>query len=143
MSNGQVGQVAIKLSHSVRFRKIILVLVVAVVTLGLLIPLVERGTMGARIVNEGDGIYFAVTTVTGVGYGDMVPVTMLGKVMTMLLQVFGVVLFGSVMAFVSVELLRYQEDFNLKRILERLDEQDNKLAELKKRADYLVKGKGE
>ena len=33
------------------------------------------------------------------------------------------VLFGAVMAFVSVELLRYQEDFNMKRVLERMDEQ--------------------
>lgn len=139
MSNGQVGQVAVKLSHSARFRKILLVLLVAVVTLGLLIPMVERGVAGARIHNEWDGIYFAVTTVTGVGYGDMVPVTVIGKAMTMLLQVFGVVLFGSVMAFVSVELLRYQEDFNMKRILERMDQQDKKIDELKKHTDFLVK----
>lgn len=139
MSSGQVRQIAVKLSHSGRFRKILLGLLVAVVVLGLTTPLVERNFPGATIVNEWDGIYFAVTTVTGVGYGDMVPVTMVGRVMTMLLQVFGVVLFGSVMAFVSVELLRYQEDFNMKRLLERMDEQDRKVEEMKKQLDYLVK----
>ena len=56
-----------------------------------------------------------------------------------LLEVFGVVLFGAVMAFVSVELLRYQEDFNMRRILERLDEQDKKMEEIKKEIGYLVK----
>jgi len=55
------------------------------------------------------------------------------------LEVFGVVLFGAVMAFVSVELLRYQEDFNMRRILERLDEQDKKMEEIKKEIGYLVK----
>lgn len=139
MSNGQVRQVALKLSHSGRFRKLLFVLLSAVTVLGLCIPLVEKSAPGARIVNEWDGIYFAVTTVTGVGYGDMVPVTTIGKVMTILLQVFGVVLFGSIMAFVSVELLRYQEDFNMRRLLERMDEQDRKMEEIKKHLDYLVK----
>lgn len=139
MSSGKVRQIVVKLSHSGRFRKIILLLLMAVLMLGLTIPLVERGAEGAKIVSEWDGIYFGVTTVTGVGYGDMVPVTNLGRIMTMLLQVFGVVLFGSVMAFVAVELLRYQEDFNMKRLLERIDDQDRKMGELKKQLDYLVR----
>lgn len=139
MSNGQIREVAAKLSHSGRFRKILVGLVTAVVILGLTIPLIEKSVPQAKIRNEWDGIYFAVTTVTGVGYGDMVPVTVVGRVMTMLLQVVGVVLFGSIMAFVSVELLRYQEDFNMRRLLERMDEQDNKTEELKKKIDFLVK----
>ncbi|EKD80499.1 MAG: putative voltage-gated potassium channel protein [uncultured bacterium] len=139
MSNGQVAQVAAKLARSGRFRKILMALLVAVLVLGLLMAPVEQGAANAKIKNEGDGLWFALTTVTGVGYGDMVPVTALGRVIASLLEVFGVVLFGSVMAFVSVELLRYQEDFNMKRILERLDEQDKKLEEVKKHLDFLVK----
>lgn len=139
MSNGQIREVAIKLTHSGRFRTILFALVVAVFILGLLMAPVERGAMGARIKNGGDGLWFAITTVTGVGYGDMVPVTTLGRVVASLLEVFGVVLFGSVMAFVSVELLRYQEDFNMKRLLERMDEQDKKMEEIKKHLDFLVK----
>jgi voltage-gated potassium channel Kch len=114
-------------------------LIVAVTFLGLIIAPIEQAAPDAKILNEGDGLWFAITTVTGVGYGDMVPVTVLGRVVAALLEVFGVVLFGAVMAFVSVELLRYQEDFNMRRLLERLDEQDKKLDELTKRVDYLVK----
>lgn len=133
MSNvGQVRQVAVKLSHSGRFKKIILALLIAVVVLGLALAMVEGIVIG-------DGLWFAITTVTGVGYGDIVPVTILGRLVGVLLQVFGVVLFGAVMAFVSVELLRYQEDFNMKRLLERIDEQDRKLEEIKKHLDFLVK----
>lgn len=139
MNNGQVKQVATKLAHSGRFRKILLGLILAVTCLGLLVPLAESRASNARIKSEWDGIYFAVTTVTGVGYGDMVPVTGAGKVMAMLLEIFGVVLFGAVMAFISLELLRYQEDFNMRRMMDRLDEQERKLGEIKKHLDYLVK----
>ncbi|MFH2085353.1 MAG: potassium channel family protein [bacterium] len=139
MNNSQVRQVALKLSHSGRFRKILFVLFAAVLLLGLVIAPIESSVAGARIKNEGDGLWFAITTVTGVGYGDMVPVTGMGKVIAVLLEVFGVVLFGAVMAFVSVELLRYQEDFHMRRILERLDEQDKKIEEIKKHLDFLVK----
>ena len=140
MSNvGQVRQVAVKLSHSGRFKKLLLVLLIAVIALGLVISPLEHGAAGARLMNEGDGLWFAITTVTGVGYGDMYPVTVVGRIVASVLQVFGVVLFGSVMAFVSVELLRYQEDFNMKRLLERIDVQDKKMEEIKKHLDFLVK----
>jgi len=139
MSNNQIRAVATKLSHSGRFRKILMGLIVAVLFLGLIIAPIEKNTVGATILNEGDGLWFAITTVTGVGYGDVVPVTALGRIIAVFLEVFGVVLFGSVMAFVSVELLRYQEDFNMKRLLDRMDEQDRKMEEVKKHLDYLVK----
>jgi len=139
MNNGQVRQVALKLSHSGRFRRVLTGLLVAVVILGLIIAPIEKNATGALIKNEGDGLWFAITTVSGVGYGDLVPVTGPGRIVGVFLEVFGVVLFGAVMAFVSVELLRYQEDFNMKRLLERMDEQSRKLEEMKKRLDFLVK----
>ena len=139
MSNNPIRVVATKLSHSGRFRKILFILLVAVIVLGLIIAPIESMSSAAKIRTEWDGLWFAITTVTGVGYGDMVPVTGLGRVVAVLLQVFGVVLFGAVMAFVSVELLRYQEDFNMKRVLDRLDEQNRRIEDLKKHLDYLVK----
>ncbi len=140
MSNvSQVRQVALKLSHSSRFKKILTGLVAAVIVLGLIIAPIEKNATGAVIRSEGDGLWFAITTVTGVGYGDMVPVTTAGRIVAVFLEVFGVVLFGSIMAFVSVELLRYQEDFNMKRVMDRLDEQSRKIDELKRHLDYLVK----
>ena len=139
MSNNPIRVVATKLSHSGRFRKVLFILVVAVFALGLLIAPIESLASNPMIKSEGDGLWFAITTVTGVGYGDMVPVTALGRIVAVMLQVFGVVLFGAVMAFVSVELLRYQEDFNMQRLLKRIDDQDRKMDEIKKRLDFLVK----
>ena len=139
MSNNPIRIVATKLSRSGRFRKVLFILVVAVIVLGLLIAPIENLASNPIIKSEGDGLWFAITTVTGVGYGDLVPVTTLGRLIAVLLQVFGVVLFGAVMAFVSVELLRYQEDYNMQRLLKRLDEQDRKVDEIKKHLDFLVK----
>ena len=137
-NNHQVKQTIIKLSHSERFRKLVIALVVAVVALGILIYPIERGAEGAKIRSEADGLWFAITTVTGVGYGDMVPVTGWGRVVASLLEIFGVVLFGAIVATVSVELLRYQEDFYVRRMFERLDEQSLKIDEIKKRLDFLI-----
>ncbi|GAB4028044.1 MAG: hypothetical protein Fur0011_7290 [Candidatus Microgenomates bacterium] len=134
-----VREVAGKLARSKRFRKLLLLLIVLMFVLGLVIVPVESGASTARILDYEDGLWFAITTVTGVGYGDMYPVTTLGRVMAVVLEVGGVLLFGSLVAFVSVEILRYQEDFNMRRILERQDELHMKLDEIKKHLDYLVK----
>jgi voltage-gated potassium channel len=139
MSNGQIRSVATKLSHSARFKKILIVLMVLVVVLGLIMAPIEQGAEGAKIHTMEDGAWYAITTMTGAGHGDMVPVTSLGRLVASVLQIVGVALFGSVVAFVSVELLRYQEDYYVRKIIERMDAQDQKLDELKKHVDYLVK----
>ncbi|TXH02502.1 MAG: two pore domain potassium channel family protein [Candidatus Moraniibacteriota bacterium] len=134
-----VREVAGKLARSIRFRKLLLLLLVLMFVLGLVIVPVESGVLSAKILDYEDGLWFAITTVTGVGYGDMYPVTLLGRLIAVILEVGGVVLFGSLVAFVSVEILRYQEDFNMRRLLERQDELHMKLDELKKHLDYLVR----
>lgn len=137
--NGQIREVARKLSHSGRMKKLMAILIGIVIVLGLLIPLIEMSSSSPIITTELDGIYFAATTVTGVGYGDMVPVTLLGKIIAMILQTVGVVLFGSIVAFVSVELFRYQEDWYMRRVMERMDILESKMDDLKKHLDFLVK----
>lgn len=134
-----VRDVAGKLARSNRFRKLLLLLILLMVIMGVVIVPIEAGEAGARIMDYEDGLWFAITTVTGVGYGDMYPVTLIGRLVAVVLEVGGVVLFGSLVAFVSVEILRYQEDFNMRRLLERQDELNAKIDELKKHLDYLVK----
>lgn len=139
MTQAHVRQVASKLVHNNRFRKILLVLMSLMAILGLLIVPVEQMSVGANIHNYGDGLWFAITTVTGVGYGDLFPVSDLGRVMASILEVGGVVLFGSLVALVSVELMRYQDDFQMKRLHERLDSIEQKIDEVKRQTNFLVK----
>ncbi len=139
--NGKVRAVATKLVRSHRLRMILLLLVSVSLLLGFAVVPIESGAAGSKIKTYGDGVWFAASTVTGVGYGDVYPVTPWGRVVGVVLETFGVVMFGSVVAFVSVELLRYQEDFYVMRMLTRLDQLEMKIDELAKRADFLVEEK--
>lgn len=50
----------------------------------------------------GDGIWWALTTITTVGYGDHVPETALGRVVAALIMITGVAVLGAVAAVVAV-----------------------------------------
>lgn len=58
----------------------------------------ERGQPGASIANLGDGFWWAVATVTTVGYGDIYPVTTTGRFVAVALMVGGIALLGVVTA---------------------------------------------
>jgi len=56
----------------------------------------ERGHPGATITTFGNAVWWAITTVTTVGYGDVYPVTVTGRVIAALLMVGGISLIGVV-----------------------------------------------
>ena len=58
----------------------------------------ERGSPNANILDFGDAIWWAVTTMTTVGYGDHYPVTGVGRVVAFGLMVGGIALLGTVTA---------------------------------------------
>ena len=58
----------------------------------------ERGHPGSHINNFGDALWWAITTVTTVGYGDVSPVTTPGKVIAIFLMIGGISLVGFVTA---------------------------------------------
>nr|WP_233507029.1 potassium channel family protein [Jiangella anatolica] len=58
----------------------------------------ERGQPGATIADFGDGLWWALTTVTTVGYGDHYPVSDTGRVIAAGLMLGGIALLGTVTA---------------------------------------------
>lgn len=58
-------------------------------------------TPEANIKSAGDAIWWAVVTITTVGYGDRYPVTAEGRFLAAVLMVFGVALFGVFSGFVA------------------------------------------
>jgi len=58
----------------------------------------ERGHPGSHINNFGDALWWAITTVTTVGYGDVSPVTTPGKLIAVFLMIGGISIVGLVTA---------------------------------------------
>ncbi len=58
----------------------------------------ERDAPGATITSFGDAVWWAVVTITTVGYGDVYPVTLGGRIVAVLLMCGGVAVVGVVTA---------------------------------------------
>jgi voltage-gated potassium channel Kch len=62
----------------------------------------EGDRPGSTFRSWGDGIWWAMTTMTTVGYGDHVPGTLSGRVVAGLIMVMGVAVLGAVAAVVAL-----------------------------------------
>ena len=65
------------------------------------ITISERTVEGSNIKNFGDGLWWAITTVTTVGYGDRYPTTVEGKFLAVGLMIVGISLMGVITASVA------------------------------------------
>ncbi len=52
-----------------------------------------------------DALYLAVTTMTGVGYGDIAPITQSGRIVAMLAMLFGTAIFAGFTALFASAIL--------------------------------------
>ena len=66
----------------------------------------ERDHTDANIRTPGDALWWAMSTVTTVGYGDRYPTTGLGRVVAALLMLVGVALLGVVSAGIATTFIR-------------------------------------
>ena len=80
----------------------VLLSALVLVTVGALAVLdAEQSADGASIVTFPDALWWAMTTVTTVGYGDLYPVTATGRVVAVALMVVGISVLGAVTASVA------------------------------------------
>ena len=77
-----------------------------------------EGGEGASITSFPDALWWAVVTITTVGYGDAVPVTAAGRAVAFVLMLGGIALFGGITANLAAFLVK--EDDPVKNELARL-----------------------
>src|SRR3989338_4809419 len=127
-----------KPSYVKQLKKYLLALVVLSLALGVLVVPVERAF---QINNICDGIWWAIVTVTDVGYGDYVPVTFWGRLIGVVLMTTVVVLFSLVVAILGSRVFRRESRYWRLRTKKDIDSVNNKLYRLEQKLDYLIKEK--
>jgi voltage-gated potassium channel len=113
--------------NSRRLRTIIGVLTLAIVAFGYIFYIAEPD-----IKSFGDGIWWALVTVTTVGYGDITPATTLGRFVAGTLMFFGLGLIATVTAIVSAKFVQnYVDHHTNDDVLEKLEELESEIEKLK------------
>ncbi|MEN8253461.1 MAG: potassium channel family protein [Patescibacteria group bacterium] len=130
-----------KLLEQRKFRFLLIAMFVIALGLGLLIVPLENNQ--GNIKTPFDGLWWAVTTLTTVGYGDYVPVTFPGKILGIVLQLIGAIMFGLLIAMMGSTVNRVQDEFYWRRLFERFDRMEKIIDDLMKRSDFLVKSEEE
>ena len=129
--------------------------------LGVLIVIVIGSTFGLYLVDPSmnnlfDSLWFVVVSITTVGYGDITPTTIYGKVFSLILLILGVFIFSAITGAISSyfmdnilqegtyhihELKEKVEksEYELEKVNTQLKESDKKIDELKEEIDELKK----
>lgn len=112
----------------------IIFLSIATVTAGALgVYVVERNAPEATITNLGDAFWWAVVTVTTVGYGDVYPVTFEGRVIATVVMIVGIAILGMLISTLGAQLLE-------SRIKSQSKKEENNIKELIKNKIDRIEG---
>ena len=128
-------QIFFRNKHQGGAASVILITFLLVTFSSLAILMCEREP-DSNIKTAEDAIWWSVTTITTVGYGDKYPVTTEGRIIAMILMLSGVGLFGTLSGLVASFFLgakQAEEESNIKEIRVRLDALVTKLEEQKEK----------
>ena len=104
-----------------------------------LIPVLEKTSPEANILNFQDGVWWALVTVTSTGFGDFYPVTLGGRVIGVILMFSGIALFSVVIALIASYFSHKRIMFSAKRTNQRLELVEKKMEAIDAKLDFLVK----
>ena len=114
-----VHEGALRLQAILRHHSLFRVLIAAAGTLFLgawLVLLFEENAKGSNIHNYPDALWWAIVTVTTVGYGDRYPVTGGGRTVAVILMLLGIGLIGTLTATVASVFIKEHTDANKEEI---------------------------
>jgi voltage-gated potassium channel len=131
LARGSKAVRAVLTRHKLHYA--LVVTLVVVVAGAVLVSEFERVVSDANIRSFPDALWWAMTTVTTVGYGDRFPVTAVGRGIAVVLMVLGIALFGLLAGSLASFFIESRDeaavDPKLAEIAERLDRIESKLAE--------------
>jgi voltage-gated potassium channel len=117
----------------------LLIAMVVVVGSGLLVATMEEASPDRNIQSIPDGLWWAVTTITTVGYGDKFPVTPIGRAIGAAVMIVGIGLFGLLAASLASLLiekdLEKEIDPQIAQIGERLERIERLLEQQRRPSD--------
>jgi voltage-gated potassium channel len=109
----------------------VLLSVLAIVLVGAALEFgFEDHARGANIHSYGDALWWAIVTVTTVGYGDKYPVTAAGRGVAVVLMLTGIGLVGVLSATIASYFVGQQSDQDMTELHQRLDRIETALAKL-------------
>ena len=120
--------------NSRRLRTILIALVGFICIFGYLFYVTEP-----QIETFGDGIWWALVTVTTVGYGDITPLTTTGRIVAAGLMFIGLGLIATVTAIVSAKFIaNYVDHHTNDDVLEKLEELEDEIEKLEEIEEDLL-----
>lgn len=112
--------------NSRRLRTILGVLIICIISFGYVFYLAEP-----QIKTIQDGIWWALVTITTVGYGDIAPLTTLGRLVAGTLMFVGLGLIATVTAIVSAKFIaNYVDHHTNDDVLEKLEELEDEIEKI-------------
>lgn len=118
-----------------------LFVVIMVISLGTIMYMIEGGIPGTQFTNIPKSIYWAIVTMTTVGYGDVTPVTGLGRFLSSIVMLLGYTIMAVPTGIVSVSMMNVrdaeknevtqeeidQEEAENERLLDRMKGEDQEI----------------
>ncbi len=108
-------------------------LILLIVPATLLLYVAESPVSDSKIANWGDAAWWAITTVTTVGYGDIYPVTAVGRILSAIVMLLGISFVGILTASIAswfVQSSQVVTESELSQVLAKLDKLENDIAKL-------------
>ena len=120
--------------NSRRLRTILAALIFFIAIFGYLFYVSEP-----QVETFGDGIWWALVTITTVGYGDITPLTTLGRVVAGLLMLLGLGLIATITAIVSAKFIQnYVDGHTNDDVLEKLEELETEIGKIEEIEDNVL-----
>ncbi len=129
----RAGQAVVRTSRAVVLAAVLLVWVCSVAVLA-----AERGQPGSSIESLGDSVWWAFATIATVGYGDVVPVTVAGRMVGIVLMVVGLALVAIITASIASWFVANSRDDAVQDEASRDSEAHRRLVELERKIDRLL-----